>query len=107
VVLERLPNTLILIGAGLGFAVLLSIPLGILAALRPGGIVDRVTVSLGLLGLSMPQFWVGLLLIVLFAATFQKALADPRRERIVRRIFAVLLAAIAIWFAFTSGRALP
>ena len=57
VVLERLPNTLILIGAGLGFAVLLSIPLGILAALRPGGIVDRVTVSLGLLGLSMPQFW--------------------------------------------------
>jgi len=46
-------------------------------------------------------------LIVLFAATFQKALADPRRERIVRRIFAVMLAAIAIWFAFTSGRALP
>ena len=71
VVLERLPNTLVLIGAGLGFAVLLSIPLGIMAALRPGGIVDRVTVSLGLLGLSMPQFWVGLLLIVLFAVQWK------------------------------------
>jgi len=67
VVFERLPGTLLLIGAGLGFAVLMSIPLGIIAALRPGGLVDRLTVSLGLLGLSMPQFWVGLLLIVIFA----------------------------------------
>lgn len=45
------------------------------------------------------------MLIVFFAATFQKALADPRLEVIVRRIFAVILAAIAIWFAATSGRA--
>lgn len=67
VVFERLPNTLLLIGAGLGSAVLLAIPLGIIAALRPGGVVDRLTVSLGLVGLSMPQFWVGLLLIVIFA----------------------------------------
>lgn len=44
-------------------------------------------------------------LIVVFAATFQKALADPRREVIVRRIFAVTLAGIAIWLAATSGRA--
>lgn len=42
-------------------------------------------------------------LIVLFASNFQKALTDPRRELIVRRIFAVTLAAIAIWFAATSG----
>jgi peptide/nickel transport system permease protein len=67
VVFERLPNTLMLIGAGLGLAIVASIPLGTIAALRPGGIVDRLTVSLGLLGLSMPQFWVGLLLIVVFA----------------------------------------
>jgi len=43
-------------------------------------------------------------LLVLFAASFQKALADPRRELIVRRLFAVALAAVAIWFALTSGR---
>ncbi|WP_127754489.1 ABC transporter permease [Devosia sp. 1566] len=67
VVFERLPNTLMLIGAGLGFAMVLALPLGMVAALRPGGIVDRVTVSLGLLALSMPQFWVGLLLILIFA----------------------------------------
>ncbi len=67
VVFERLPNTLMLIGVGLGFAILLALPLGAIAALRPGGIVDRVTVIGGLVGLSTPQFWLGLLLIMLFA----------------------------------------
>ncbi|WP_366658578.1 ABC transporter permease [Fodinicurvata sp. EGI_FJ10296] len=71
VVFERLPNSLLLIGAGLGLAVVLSVPMGVVAALRPGGIVDRLTVGLGLLGLSMPQFWVGLLLIVVFAVQLQ------------------------------------
>jgi peptide/nickel transport system permease protein len=67
VVFERLPNTLMLIGAGLGLAILLALPLGAIAALRPGGIIDRVTVIGGLVGLSTPQFWLGLLLIMLFA----------------------------------------
>jgi peptide/nickel transport system permease protein len=67
VVFERLPNTLMLIAAGLGLAILLALPLGAVAALRPGGIVDRVTVIGGLVGLSTPQFWLGLLLIMLFA----------------------------------------
>jgi len=67
VVFERFPNTLMLIGAGLGFAMLLALPLGAIAALRPGGIVDRITVIGGLIGLSTPQFWLGLLLIMLFA----------------------------------------
>lgn len=71
VVFERLPNTLLLIGSGLMLAVCLSVPLGAIAALRPGGAVDRLTMSAGLLGLAMPQFWVGLLLIWLFAVKLQ------------------------------------
>jgi peptide/nickel transport system permease protein len=67
VVFERLPNTLMLVAAGLGFAILLALPLGAIAALRPGGIIDRITVIGGLAGLSTPQFWLGLLLIMLFA----------------------------------------
>lgn len=43
-------------------------------------------------------------LIVAFAGSFQKALANPRREVVVRRIFAVLLAGVAMWFAFGSAR---
>lgn len=41
-------------------------------------------------------------LIVTFAGSFQKALAHPRREIVVRRIFAVTLAAVAIWLALTT-----
>lgn len=67
IVFERLPWTLLLVGAGLSLAILLAIPLGIVAALRPGSWVDKLTVFLSLLGLSIPQFWLGLLLIVVFA----------------------------------------
>lgn len=67
VVFERLPNTALLVAAGLGLAVLVSIPLGAIAALRPGGVVDRLVVSVGLLGLAMPQFWLGLMAIMVFA----------------------------------------
>lgn len=67
IVMAKLPNTLELIGLGLGFAILLSVPLGALAALRPGGLADRLTVFWGLFGLSVPQFWMGLLLIMVFA----------------------------------------
>jgi peptide/nickel transport system permease protein len=67
IVFEKLPLTLVLTAVGVGLACVLAIPLGIVAALRPGGLVDRVTVFGSLLGLSLPQFWLGLLFIVLFA----------------------------------------
>ena len=67
IVFEKLPLTLELAVLGIGLAFVLSIPLGIAAALRPGGASDRGTVFLSLIGLSVPQFWLGLLLIVVFA----------------------------------------
>lgn len=71
IVMAKLPNTLKLIACGLGFAIILSLPLGALAALRPGGIADRITVYSSLFGLSVPQFWMGLLLIMVFAVIFK------------------------------------
>ncbi len=67
IVLQHLPATLILIVCGLGLAIALAVPLGAFAALRPGGLADRVTTLGGLLGLSVPQFWLGLMLIFFFA----------------------------------------
>lgn len=67
IVFERLPYTLVLACVAIGLACVLAIPLGIIAALRPGGMSDRSTIILSLLGLSVPQFWLGLLLIVVFA----------------------------------------
>lgn len=71
IVLEKLPLTIKLTAVGIGLACVLSIPLGIIAALRPGGITDRITIFLSLLGLSIPQFWLGLLLIVIFAVNLR------------------------------------
>ena len=67
IVLEALPRTLELVLAAIALAVLLAIPLGVLAALRPGRALDRVAVVLSLAGLSIPQFWLALLLILVFA----------------------------------------
>lgn len=66
IVAQHLPLTLLLIACSLTLAITLAVPLGAFAALRPGGIADRVATFGGLLGLSIPQFWLGLTLIVFF-----------------------------------------
>lgn len=71
IVFEKLPLTLVLAFTGIGLAFIISIPLGIITALKPGGITDRLTVFFSLLGLSVPQFWLGLLLIVIFAVNLR------------------------------------
>lgn len=71
IVFEKLPYTLVLTVVGIGLACVVALPMGIVAALRPGGIVDRITVFGSLLGLSVPQFWLGLLFIVLLAVQFR------------------------------------
>jgi peptide/nickel transport system permease protein len=71
IVFERLPVTLYLVATAMAIAIALAIPLGMVASLKPGRIADRITVVLSLLGLSVPQFWLGLLLIMLFAVNLR------------------------------------
>jgi peptide/nickel transport system permease protein len=71
IVLDHLPATFELVFAGIALAILISVPLGVIAALRPGGMVDRVSVFLSLIGLSVPQFFLGILLILFFAVELQ------------------------------------
>ncbi len=65
--LERLPVTLSLAGLALILAVVFGIAAGILAAIRRGTLADQSIMTLALLGLSVPDFWLGLVLIVVFA----------------------------------------
>lgn len=65
--MQRLPNTLLLAFTGMALAILFSIPMGIIAALRRNTILDGTLMILALLGLSMPLFWLGLLLIIGFS----------------------------------------
>lgn len=67
IIVERLPYSLVLSVAAITLASVIAVPLGIFAALKPGGILDKVIVIFGLTALSVPQFWLGLLLIMLFA----------------------------------------
>jgi peptide/nickel transport system permease protein len=66
-VLERIPATLELVGASIMVALLLTLPIGICAAVRRGGWFDRATTTVAVAGISLPAFWFGLLLQIVFA----------------------------------------
>jgi ABC-type dipeptide/oligopeptide/nickel transport system permease component len=65
--LSRLPNSLQLAAVAMAFSLLIGIPSGILAAVRVGRFWDSAGKLFALLGLSMPSFWIGLLMILLFS----------------------------------------
>lgn len=70
-VLERVPATIELTLAALGFALIISIPLGIIGGSRPGTIWDTLARGFGLLGQTIPNFWLALMLIVVFSVNLR------------------------------------
>ncbi|MCZ7467490.1 ABC transporter permease [Rhizobium rhizogenes] len=66
-ILERLPNTLLLMGSATALAFILGTALGIVAGARPGGLTDRVLSALSLTLYATPGFWLGLVLAIVFA----------------------------------------
>jgi peptide/nickel transport system permease protein len=65
---ERIPATLQLATAGLLLAVVLGVPLGIIAAIRRDSIVDKFAKVFAIVGMSAPQFWIAIMLIMVFGA---------------------------------------
>lgn len=65
--MDRFPNTIILAIAGVGVAVLLGIPIGVIAAIRARTMVDHAGMVLALLGISAPAFWLGFVLMMVFS----------------------------------------
>ncbi|MDM4761498.1 ABC transporter permease [Galbitalea sp. SE-J8] len=68
ILLDRLPATLSLAGVGVVIALVIALPLGTLAALREGRAVDGAIRVVSQFGVSVPDFWIGMLLITLFSA---------------------------------------
>ena len=66
-VLERMPPTLYLTTAGLGMALLIALPLGIVAALKRHSFVDSLCTMGAVTGQAMPIFWLGIMLIIVFS----------------------------------------
>jgi len=70
-VMDRLPATLELALASTIISIVVAVPLGVLAAVRHGTWVDSVSMVVALMGQSMPVFWLGIMLILLFSVTFR------------------------------------
>jgi peptide/nickel transport system permease protein len=77
-IVERIPATLLLVGAAFALTLLVAIPIGVLSAVRPYSLLDHVVTTLTFVGQSVPVYWLGLLLIVVFYLTLQNPLTgDP------------------------------
>lgn len=70
-VLDTLPATLELTGVAMALVLLVSIPLGTIVAARPNSLLDNLVRLFSLAGLSMPVFWTGIVLILLFSLTLR------------------------------------
>src|SRR5262249_47614857 len=66
-VFERLPYTAIVAVLGLTFSLLISVPLGIIAAVKRNSLVDNLATTFVTAGQAMPGFWFGIILIIIFA----------------------------------------
>ena len=66
-ILQRLPTTLIVIGSSQLLAILVALPVGVLAATRPYSVFDQIANTFAFIGFSLPTFFTGLLLILVFS----------------------------------------
>jgi len=71
VIFERLPTTMLLGAFAISFALILSIPLGVIAAIRPNSIIDRIALTIAVVGQAMPSFWFALTLMLWFGINWR------------------------------------
>ena len=96
---DNIPATVELALAAMLFALLLGIPLGIIAALRPYSWVDNTSAVVALMGISIPNFWLGPMLLIFFSLTLQ-VLPNPGSE--VAGLTALVLPAITLGTALSA-----
>ena len=101
VIWQRLPPTLTLAGASLVIALLVAVPLGILAAVRRNSVFDHLAAMVSLFGVAVPVFWYGLMLIIVFGVWLRilpsGGLAeDPSQFDLVDRIKHLVLPTLVL-----------
>ena len=100
-ILQRLPRTLELTASALLFAILFGTVMGVVAALNHNSWIDYVTVTIALLGVSIPGFWLALLLILVFSVTlgWLPVLSDPGLRGLILPALA-----LGLWAGGTIAR---
>lgn len=66
-VLDKLPNTMLLMGSALILSIIIAIPLGLIAGLHKNSWIDNIISGISYLGISLPAFWFGIILIIVFS----------------------------------------
>ncbi len=66
-VLDKLPNTMLLMGSALIISIIIAIPLGLIAGLHKNSYIDNIISGISYLGISLPAFWFGIILIIVFS----------------------------------------
>ncbi|HET9808462.1 MAG TPA: ABC transporter permease [Candidatus Limnocylindria bacterium] len=97
---ERLPNTLVLAGAALTLSIALGIPIGLIQALRRGSVLDHILSLISAIGLSVPVFWLGIVLILLFAVSLgvlpSAGVTGIAEDTLVNRLRHLVLPAVVL-----------
>ena len=101
---DRLPNTLTLAGSALLVSAVLGIPMGVVQALRRGRAIDHVLSLFSAIGLAVPVFWLGIVLILVFAVSLHvlpsagvtSAAADTLTDRLAHLVLPVVALATTI-----------
>jgi peptide/nickel transport system permease protein len=95
-ILQRVPATVQLAVAAVIVVLLVAIPLGILSALRRGSLLDNLCMGGALLGVSMPSFWFGIMLILLFALRLGWLPSAGRGEGAMNTLKSLILPAVTL-----------
>ena len=99
-ILDRAPTTLGLAALSMTVAIAIGVPLGVLAATHKDGVFDNVSRMLAMLGVSMPVFWLGLVLIIVFALNLRVLPPGGSIDQHGPR--ALVLPAVALGTAFAA-----
>jgi peptide/nickel transport system permease protein len=102
VIAERLPPTLFLVAYAATLALLVSIPAGVISALRRGGIFDQTARVTTLVGFAMPAFWLGIILILIFSVHLQLFPVNGYGNTFVQHLDHLFLPAATIALGFST-----
>jgi peptide/nickel transport system permease protein len=106
-VIERLPATIELMGVSLACALAITVPVGVWSAMRRGGWFDRVTTMGSMIGVSLPGFWFGLLLQMIFAIGLgwlpSSGRVTPGADDLVSHLLHLVMPTAVLAFVLASG----
>ncbi len=97
----RIPATLWLLGAATILSLLISVPLAVVAASRRGGAADQLIRAVPLVGLGMPAFWVGIMLILLFGLKFGLFPVSGFGTDVLGHLHSIVLPGLTVALALT------